>query len=94
MKRSINFEFLFCLVVLMAFAACKEEQKTAETSEEPTKPNIVIIYADDLGYGEMGTYGATELKTPNLDRSKKQYYKPCGQCVKLKIYFKVVKILI
>ncbi|MDE3741799.1 arylsulfatase [Maribacter sp. D37] len=31
------------------------------------KPNIVFIYADDLGYGDLGAYGATGLKTPNLD---------------------------
>jgi len=68
MKKSINFEFLFCLVALMAFASCKEEKETIVTSEERTKPNIIIIYVDDLGYGEMGAYGATELKTPNLDK--------------------------
>ena len=32
------------------------------------KPNIVIIYMDDLGYGDVGAYGATELKTPNIDK--------------------------
>jgi arylsulfatase A-like enzyme len=32
------------------------------------KPNIVIIYMDDLGYGDVGAYGATEIKTPNMDR--------------------------
>ena len=33
-----------------------------------TKPNIVIILADDLGFGDTGCYGATRIKTPNVDR--------------------------
>ncbi|MCG8528841.1 MAG: arylsulfatase [Opitutales bacterium] len=31
-------------------------------------PNIIIIYADDVGYGDLGCYGATGVDTPNLDR--------------------------
>lgn len=34
----------------------------------PSKPNIVLIYADDVGYGDIGCYGATRVKTPNLDK--------------------------
>lgn len=35
-------------------------------------PNIVVIYADDLGYGDISCYGATRVKTPNLDRLASQ----------------------
>ncbi len=31
-------------------------------------PNIVVILADDVGYGDLGCYGATRVRTPNLDR--------------------------
>lgn len=34
----------------------------------PDKPNVIIIYADDLGYGDLGCYGATHVHTPNIDR--------------------------
>lgn len=31
-------------------------------------PNIVILYADDLGYGDTSAYGATRVRTPHIDR--------------------------
>jgi len=36
--------------------------------EKPSYPNIIYIFADDLGYGELGAYGQEKIKTPNIDR--------------------------
>lgn len=36
------------------------------------KPNVVLIYTDDLGYGDVGCYCATKVRTPNIDRSSVQ----------------------
>ena len=48
-----------CLLIL---AGC-------QTQVEPTaKPNIILIYADDLGYGDVSSYGATAVQTPHIDR--------------------------
>nr|WP_255449764.1 arylsulfatase [Seonamhaeicola sediminis] len=48
------------LMLIVVFSSCKKH-------EQPTKPNVVLIYLDDLGYGDVSAYGATELKTPNMD---------------------------
>src|SRR5512135_1177404 len=32
------------------------------------KPNVVLILMDDLGYGDLGSYGAPDARTPNIDR--------------------------
>jgi arylsulfatase A len=36
------------------------------------KPNVIFILADDLGYGDLGSYGQKLIQTPNLDRLAKE----------------------
>lgn len=48
----VTFVWLFCA------AAVQAQQQ----------PNVILIYADDLGYGDLSCYGATTIQTPNIDR--------------------------
>lgn len=51
------------LIILIIFSSCTQKKTEAIKKQ----PNIVIIYLDDLGYGDLSSYGATEISTPNID---------------------------
>ena len=41
---------------------------TPAVAAAPPRPNVVVVFIDDLGYADIGPFGATKQKTPNLDR--------------------------
>jgi len=44
----------------------------AVVAQKTSRPNIIFIFADDLGYGEIGCYGQQKIETPNIDKLAKQ----------------------
>ena len=56
----IYYNIFLIIFLVISTIACK--------SDENNKPNIIYILADDLGYGELGSFGQKEIETPNLDK--------------------------
>jgi len=63
MRRSA---FLFAILALAVFAAGSDAGAQGE------RPNVVLIITDDVGYADFGSFGARDVRTPNIDRLAKQ----------------------
>ena len=58
----------FCTLLLASVAATLTPPTSAAAhSGEGQQPNVVILLADDLGYGDLSSYGAALIETPRLD---------------------------
>ena len=57
-------------LALTSCLAVHAENKNQNTD----KPNVIFIYADDLGYGDLECYGAKNVQTPNVNRLASEGY--------------------
>src|SRR5262245_55188294 len=79
MNKHLLILHLAAMVIGMTFTS-------AIGSQEPRKPNVVIVLADDMGYSDLGCYGHPLIKSPNLDKFATQGmrfvqgYAACAVC--------------
>lgn len=66
--RSRNYAGFSLLATLATCHSVAAEGVQKKHTQDPEKPNVIVILADDLGYGDLKCYGAKNVETPNVDR--------------------------
>ena len=57
-----------CGALALALSGCSDESSNVTgPATSQTRPNVIIFYVDDLGYGDVGSYGAVGVETPSID---------------------------
>ena len=65
---------LFCIPLLLVAVLCacaaaaSAQAQAAAPAPGEARPNFVLVFADDQGYGDLGVFGATDFETPRIDR--------------------------
>ena len=70
LKNKLNLSISIVLLVAMLFSCSQKSGKTAEGAKE--RPNLVIIFTDDQGYGDLSCFGGDHVYTPNIDQMAKE----------------------
>ncbi|MDA0684210.1 MAG: sulfatase [Bacteroidetes bacterium] len=71
------------VIILMVFSGCAREPEANRADE---RPNVIVIFADDMGYTDLSSYGASRWATPSLDRLGEEgarftnFYVPTPAC--------------
>jgi len=70
MIRTRHFGLALLVAGLLLLSGCAGGESDDEATSP--RPNIILIVADDLGYGDLGAYGQQQIRTPHLDRMAKE----------------------
>ena len=71
MKRK-NFVPWLLMAAALGSVPCSLSASNAMAAEPSRKPNFIVIFCDDLGYGDLGCYGSTKNRTPHIDQLSKE----------------------
>ena len=82
------YQFTLPVLALFTVLGCTQKQAKRDTKDDlqADRPNIVLIVSDDQGYHDLGCYGATDVKTPTLDKIAREgvrltnFYVTCSFC--------------
>ncbi len=81
-----SFHLGFYMKIVRFFSFCFAWLLPIVVSAEDRPPNFVVIFCDDLGYADLGCFGAKQIKTPNIDRMAAEgmrltsFYSTCSVC--------------